>query len=151
AWIPARDWGRVSGPLFLLSYGSDFGLLIGGAWNTTGYGFRKNPWADQQSLRLFYSTKEKSFRGTYLGQFRFENSPLRLGIAALGSGIEVSRFFGTGNETTFEGTEDTYRIDQDRFQIEPALIYSPNSDVDLSLGLVARYDHTEPKSNPVLA
>jgi surface antigen Omp85-like protein len=149
-WIPARDWGRVTGPFFNLAYGSDYGVLIGGSLNTIGYGFRKYPWSDKQSLKLVYSTTESSFRGSYLGQFRFENSPLRLGVAALGSGIEVSRFFGSGNTTTFQGVEDDYKLEQDRFQIEPALIYGPNPDVDLSLGLVAKYDATEPRDNPPL-
>ncbi|HEX6739991.1 MAG TPA: BamA/TamA family outer membrane protein, partial [Vicinamibacteria bacterium] len=149
-WIPARDWGRVSGPLFLMSFGSDYGLLAGGSLNTVGYGFRKDPWADKQSLRLLYSTKETSFRGTYQGQFRFENSPLRLGVTALGSGIEVSRFFGAGNGTSIAGEEDGYKLEQDRFEIEPALIYGPNPDVDISLGFAVRYDNTEPRDNPVL-
>ena len=149
-WIPARDWGRVTGPLFLLSYGGDYGALVGGSLNTIGYGFRKDPWSDKQSLRLVYSTKQSGLRGTYLGQFRFENSPWRVGVAALGSGIEVSSFFGSGNTTTFEGKEDTYKLGQDRFEIEPALIYGPTPDLDLSLGFVAKYDTTEPRDNPVL-
>ena len=150
-WIPARDWGRVWGPLFLLSYGSDYGALIGGSLNTTGYGFRKDPWSDRQTLRLVYSTKEKGVRGTYLGEFRFENSPFRLGLAALGSGIEISRFFGAGNNTTFQGEEKTYKVEQDRFRLEPSVIYGPNAKTDLSLGLVVKYDHTEPRDNPVLS
>jgi hypothetical protein len=149
-WIPARDWGRVSGPLFLLSYGSDYGALVGASLSTTGYGFRKDPWSDRQTLRMVYSTTEKSVRGTYLGEFRFENSPFRLGLAALGSGIEASRFFGAGNDTTFQGDEKTYKVEQDRFRLEPSVIYGPNAHTDLSLGLVAKYDHTEPRDNPVL-
>src|SRR5262249_29874267 len=133
-WIPARDWGRVTGPLFLAGFGSDYGVLLSGALNTTGYGFRKDPWADKQSLRLVYSTKETGFRGTYLGEFRFENSPLRIGIGALGSGIEISRFFGLGNTTPQPVDENTYKVEQDRFQIEPAVIYSPNSRTDVSFG-----------------
>lgn len=150
AWIPPRDWGRKTGPLFLLSYGSDYGALIGGSLNTTGYGFRKQPWADEQSLKLLYSTGQKSLRGTYLGQFRFENSPFRVGLYALGSGIEVSRFFGPGNATAFEGDEKAFRLEQDRFHVEPTLIYSAGDNTDLSLGVVLRYDRTEPRDNPVL-
>jgi len=149
-WIPARDWGRVTGPLFLASFGSDYGLLVGGSLNTVGYGFRKDPWSDKQSLRLLYSTKETGLRGTYLGQFRFENSPLRIGVAALGSGIEVAHFFGSGNTTTFEGDKDTFKLEQDRFELEPALIYGVNADFDISLGPTVKYDHTEPRDNPVL-
>jgi hypothetical protein len=150
-WIPARDWGRVTGPLLLASFSSDYGLLIGGSLNTMGYGFRKYPWADKQSLRLLYSTKETGVRGTYLGQFRLENSPLRLGLGALGSGIEVSRYFGPGNDTSFQGDDKNYRLDQDRFELEPALIYGPTDNVDVSLGLAAKYDKTKPRDNPVLA
>lgn len=150
-WIPARDWDRMTGPLFLIGYGSDYGALIGGAFNTTGYGFRKDPWSDQQSLRLLYSTREKGFRGTYQGQFRFENSRWRVALYALGSGIEVSRFFGLGNTTTFQGDESAYKFEQDRFQIEPALIYALGAHADVSLDVVARYNKTEPRDNPVLS
>ena len=149
-WIPARDWGRVSGPLLLASYGTDYGALLGGSFNTVGYGFRKDPWADKQSLRLVYSTTEKGVRGTYLGQFRFENSPLRVGLSALGSGIEVSRFYGSGNGTTIEGDRDTYKLEQDRFEVEPALIYGRGDNLDLSLGFNVKYDKTEPRDNPLL-
>lgn len=151
AWIPARDWGRKSGPLFLPSYGSDYGLLIGGALNTTGYGFRKDPWADRQSLRLLYSTEEKGLRGTYSGEFRLENSPLRFALFGLGSGIEVSRFFGLGNGSTLDGDEDGYKIEQDRFHLEPAIVYAAGQNTDLSLGLLAKYNQTEPRENPILS
>src|SRR5262249_53505275 len=91
-----------------------------------------------------------SFRGTYLGQFRFENSKFRLALAGLGSGIEVSRYFGTGNTTPFEGEEDTFKLEQDRFEFEPALIYGATPNLDISLGLAVKYDHTEPRDNPIL-
>jgi hypothetical protein len=149
-WIPARDWGRMTGPLFLMGYGSDYGLLIGGALNTTGYGFRKDPWSDRQSLRVLFATRETAFRGAYLGQFRFENSPMRVGLFGLASGIEVLRFFGQGNTSKLEGDESTYRIEQDRFQVEPALIYALGANTDLSLGVIAKYSKTDPRENPVL-
>jgi hypothetical protein len=150
AWIPPRDWGRMTGPLLLLSYGSDLGVLVGGALNTTGYGFRKFPWSDKQTLRLQFSTKETSVRGSYFGQFRLENSRLRFGLYGLGSGIETSRFFGFGNTSTFTGDDKDYRLEQDRFHVEPMLIFSPFEHTDLSLGLLGRYNKTEPRDNPVL-
>jgi hypothetical protein len=149
-WMPNRDWGRFTGPLFLVGYGSDHGLLIGGALNTTSYGFRKDPWADKQGLRVQYSTKQKAFRGMYLGQFRFENSPWRMAFFGLGSGIEGLRFYGQGNETTSEGDEELYRIEQDRAQVEAALIWSPGPTTDVSFGLTAKYNSTDPRSNPPL-
>jgi outer membrane protein assembly factor BamA len=124
--------------------------LIGASLNTVGYAFRKHPWADNQRLKVVYSTKESGFRGTYLGQFRFENSPFRIGVAALGSGIETGNFFGSGNATTYEGSHDAYQIEQDRFELEAGLIYGPSDRLDLSLGPVVRLDSTEPGDNPVL-
>jgi hypothetical protein len=149
-WIPPRDWGRMTGPLFLASYGSDYGVLIGGALNTTGYGFRKHPWSDKQSLRVLYSTREQSARATYLGVFRRENSRLRFALFALGSGIEVSRFFGFGNSTGFTGESKDFQLEQDRFHLEPALVFAPTESADISLGLVGKHNTTEPRDNPVL-
>jgi outer membrane protein assembly factor BamA len=149
-WVPARDFGRLTGPLLQVSYGSDYGALLGASLQTVGYGFRKDPWADKQSLKVVYATEAASFRGTYLGQFRFENSPFRIGVAALASGIETGHFFGSGNATTYEGSDDAYQIEQDRFELEAGLVYGPSDHLDLSLGPVVRYDRTEPGENPVL-
>jgi hypothetical protein len=149
-WIPHRDWGRFSGPLFLMGYGSDYGVLIGGALNTTAYGFRKDPWAEKQGLRLLYSTTQSSVRGTYFGQFRFENSPFRIALFGLGSGIETLRYYGQGNATTSQGDQDLHRIEQNRGQLEAALIWSGGSKTDLSLGVTAKYSDTDPRNNPAL-
>jgi hypothetical protein len=149
-WVPARDFGRVTAPLLQISGGTDLGALIGGSLDTVGYGFRKDPWADEQSLKVVYATDAASVRGTYLGQFRFENSSFRIGVAALGSGIETGHFFGSGNATTYEGSQDAYQIEQDRFELEAGLIYGPSDRLELSLGPVVRFDRTEPGDNPVL-
>ena len=150
-WMPARDWGRVTGPLFLASYGSDYGVLVGGSLNTTGYGFRRDPWSDKQSLHVLYSTSESGFRAFYLGQFRYENTPFRLGVGALASGIEISRFYGLGNDTTFEGQQDTYKLSQDLYVLEPSVIYGPSEYLDASFGLSIKHEQTVPRDNPVLS
>jgi hypothetical protein len=149
SWRPPRDWGRRTGPLLLGSYGSDYGVLIGGAFNSTGYGFRKHPWEDKHSLRVLYSTKEKSVRASYAGDFRLENSPLRLSLFGLGSGIEIIRFFGFGNETPLAADKNIYRIRQNRFHLEPSLVYSAGG-TDVSLGVVAKHSTTDRRDNPVL-
>lgn len=149
-WIPPRDSGRVRAVVPQLSYGTDYGVVAGASLDTTSYAFRRYPWSSEQSTSLLYSTANAGLRGTYIGQFRFENSPFRLGVAALGSGIEVSRFFGLGNGTTFSGDEKAYRIEQDRFAIETALVRALGPRIDLSLGIVAKHNTTEPRTNPVL-
>src|SRR5262249_1712596 len=51
-WMPARDWGRVTGPWFLLSYGGDYRFLVGGALNTTGHRLPHAPLPHHPGLRL---------------------------------------------------------------------------------------------------
>jgi len=147
-WVPARDWGRTTFVMPQVGYGSDFGVLLGAALERTSWGFRRDPWSSRHNVKLL-STTAGEIRGTYIGQFRFENSPVRFGVAALGSGIEVSRFFGLGNETAYSGDEKDYRIEQDRFALEPALVWAVNGRTDLSLGVVAKENTTEPLENPI--
>ena len=147
-WVPPRDSGHMMFVMPQIGYGSDFGVLAGASLNRTGYAFRRDPWSSQQSLKLL-ATTDGNLRGTYIGRFRFENSPVSLAVAAIGSGIEVSRFFGLGNETSFAGDERDYTIEQDRFGIEPALVWAIDPQTDLFLGILAKDNTTEPRDNPV--
>lgn len=149
-WIPPRDWGRRTIPMFRLTYEPDLGGLANAALLTTGYSFREHPYADRQLMRLSYSTKETAFRGYYDGDFRSENSRRRLGLIALASGLEVQRFFGFGNETTIEGDPDDYKVDLHQYALAPSLGFSLGSAVDLQVGPIAKYSDTLESANPVL-
>jgi hypothetical protein len=149
-WIPPRDWGRQTYPSFRLTYEPDLGVLLNASVHTTGYGFRQHPFADRQTLRLTYATQEKGFRGTYDGDFRFENSRLRAGFAALASGIEIQRFFGFGNETAIQGDDEAYRVDLRQYAVAPSLGWSLGSATAVRIGLVGKYSDSKATSNPVL-
>src|SRR5262249_59502795 len=43
-----------------------------------------------------------------------------------------------------------YKIKQDRYQLEPAIIYGAGPDTDISLGVTGAYYKTDPRVNPVL-
>ena len=43
-----------------------------------------------------------------------KSAMFRIGVAALGSGIETGHFFGSGDATIFKGSQDIYEIAQDR-------------------------------------
>lgn len=123
-WIPPRDWGRRTlFPVMRLTGTTDYGVILNLGLKTTGYGFRKDPWADKQSLRVSYATRVEEFRGEYEGRFRFENSKLEAGIKARASGFEIVRFYGFGNETQAPLPDAGYRVHQDHFSLEPTLSF----------------------------
>jgi outer membrane protein assembly factor BamA len=123
-WIPPRDWGRRTlFPVMRLTGSTDHGAVMSVGLNTTGYGFRKDPWADQQSLRFSYATRPNRLRGEYLGRFRFENSKLEAGVRARASGFEQLRFYGFGNETSSDLPDDLYRVHQDHYVLDLTLSF----------------------------
>jgi hypothetical protein len=150
-WIPPRDWGRRTLKMFRFTYEPDLGVLVNASLLTTGYGFRRHPFTDRQLLRLTYAAQEGAFRGSYDGAYRLENSPLRLGLLALASGLEVQRFFGFGNDTTLVGDADDYRVELRQYALAPNLKWPLGSQGELSLGLVAKYSDSKQGSNPILA
>jgi hypothetical protein len=150
-WIPPRDWGRRTLPLFRITYEPDLGGLLNASLLSTGYGFRRYPFADRQLLRLTYSAQEEAFRGSYDGDFRRENSRSSFGLRALASGLEIQRFFGVGNETTFAGDADDYRVRLRQYVLAPSLGVELGPHSALRVGLIAKYSDTDVDSNPVLA
>jgi hypothetical protein len=123
-WIPPRDWGRHTlFPVIRLSGSTDHGAVLTAGMVTTGYGFRKEPWADHQALRFSYATRPNAFRGEYDGRFRFENSKLELRLRARASGFEQLRFYGFGNETESTLPDDFYRVHQNHFTVDLSLSF----------------------------
>ena len=101
----------------------DLGALLSASLLTTGYGFRRHPYADRQLLRLTYAAQEAAFRASYDGQFHRENSQLKPGLLALVSRLEVQRFFGLGNDTSIEGDPDAYKVDLRQYILAPTLSF----------------------------
>jgi hypothetical protein len=149
-WIPPKDWGRHSYKAFRLNYEPDLGALLNASWHTTGYGFRNDPFADQQLVRLTYAAQEGAFRGAYGGDFRLENSPMRFGLLALASGLEIQRFFGFGNDSPQVGDPDDYKIEMRQYAVAPNLAWRLGKSGDLRLGIIAKYSDSKAGSNPIL-
>lgn len=149
-WIPPRDWGRRTLPMFRITYEPDLGVLLNARLLTTGYGFRRHPYSDRQLFGATYAAQEKAFRGFYDGDFRFENSSLRLGLLGLASGLEIQRFFGLGNDTTIAGDPDDYKVEVRQYVLAPNLMWPLGSRAELRLGLIGKYSDSEAEENPVL-
>jgi len=132
-WIPPRDWGRKTVPILWLGGSPDVGAFLGAGVITEGYGFRRDPFADRQTVRAGYATGAKAFRADYEGEFRRISSGAYATLAARVSGIEVLRFHGFGNESSSEGPDDFFKVEQQQLSFEPSLTV-PVGPLQLSFG-----------------
>ncbi len=142
-WIPPRDWGRDNFFVPWTSYGSDIGFFVGGGVTTVGYGFRKHPWADQQTLRAGWAFGAKQPRVDYRGEFHRVNSDVRLGLRAYWSGLEILRYYGFGNDTTAEEEDDFYKARQRQMVFSPSLTWPLAGSLDVTLAPLVQYADTE--------
>ena len=151
SWIPPRDWGRRTlFPMFRVGGSSDLGLLLNLGLSSTGYGFRKLPWADHQTARVTYSTELERFRADYAGRYRFESSMLVAGLDARYSGIEVIRFYGFGNDTDDPGDDELTRVKQRELMLAPSLRRGIGSAAELSVGVVGKLVRTTQVTGSIL-
>lgn len=150
SWIPPKDWGRHTFPAFRLTYDPDLGALLSASLHTTGLGFRRDPFADKQTIRATYAAQENAFRFSYDGEFRFENSKRRADVLALASGLEIQRFFGFGNDTGIVGDPDDYEVRVRQYALAPRLVWGLGRKAEAWLGAIAKYTDSDTAGHPVL-
>jgi hypothetical protein len=147
-WIPARDWGRRTiAPLTRITGHTDVGILLSTGFTTTGFGFRKDPFSDRQTVRVTYATLHQAFRGEYNGDFHFENKGLYANLQARASGFDIVRFYGFGNETPSAAPKDFYKVEQDQFSLSPSLVFPLGRRASFSFGPILKYSITEKTEN----
>lgn len=117
SWAP--DWGDRSGWSPTVDYGDRAGLVIGLGRTWTQFGFRRLPHHWSLGARLLYSFGAGGLGAEVAGDYRFENSPLALTLAARGTTFEAFRFNGYGNDSPDTG--ESGLVSQDRVMIAPAL------------------------------
>ena len=120
--IPPRDWGTWHRIPVLLSVSPDVGLFLGSGVVRYRYGFRQQPYASRIRLTGGYAFGASTFRAEFDGEWRYSHSPNRIRLLARGSGIEVVRFHGFGNETTISEADEFYRVLREQFTFAPSLI-----------------------------
>jgi len=121
------------GPTAYFGYNIDDRLFVGGGAVYRTYGFRKSPYATEQSLAANYSPSQSAYNVRYLGHFVdvFGKTDLRLTAQLYGPQL-LYNFFGLGNDTRntlADGDDrarnrdinDTYRIRFSRLTVAPML------------------------------
>ncbi len=148
---PQRDWGNRWQANIWASGGPDVGVFLGGGQTYTTYGFRKVPWSSQHTIRAGFATGPQAFRGEYKGAWQMENSRTRVELLLRGSGIEVIRFHGFGNEIDAPGDDAFYRVTQQQYTVAPALSFGLSSNLRFTIGPELKFVHTANRPSRFLA
>ena len=138
---PPREWGSWTRPIPWLEVSSDLGLFIGAGLRRTTYGFRKEPYASEMRVRAGYATAAQAGRLDFDADVHPENSAHFWRVHAMASGLETLRFYGPGNESPNEGPSDFFRVDQQRYELMPALVV-PVGKLEVGLGPLVRFTST---------
>ncbi len=144
-----RDWGARWVPLTAVSYASDVGLFVGAGLSRTGYGFRRLPYQSKLTIRAGWATAASSYRAdltdTVRGIFGGAIGTLHL----RGSGIDVVRFYGLGNETVASQPDAFYKVKQEQFLVEPSLTFPSSGAARFSFGPVFKYAQADRTSGTI--
>jgi hypothetical protein len=142
-WIPPRDWGRDWFALPWASYSSDYGVFLGGGFATRSYGFRQQPFASQHALRVGWAFGASQPKVAYDGDFHRVNSRSFFGVTTYYSGLEVLRYYGSGNDTVAAEDDDFNKVRQRQFVFAPSLTLPLGGPLSLTVAPVVQYAKTE--------
>jgi outer membrane protein assembly factor BamA len=94
-------------------------------------------------LRAGYATEADAFRAELDAEFHHVNSRVRTLLFARASGVELTRFFGFGNETPRIAEDAFYRVPQQQYLIIPGVAFPVGRAGELTVGPALKYVHTE--------
>jgi len=144
--FPGRDWGSESsvGPWGRAS--GDYGLVLGVRYQRTAFGFRKDPFAAQQTLRLGYSTLLQTGGLEYEYLSLRTDSRSRFHVDAKLSALDVVHYYGFGNETKEVREQGFYDVKVTQAVLAPSyrLELEP---LDVFVGPVLKYADTASAPN----
>jgi len=121
-----------------IGFNSDDGFIFGGGLQLHKYNFREVPQEYKQELFVSYATRFGKGTVAYLGDFYSLVRDGRLNLVIGGTELLITRYFGYGNETTFDidlEKNDYYRVDQRLITLFPTLYYNFNNKITGNVGL----------------
>ena len=146
---PERDWGSESFLIPWFRASRDYGLILGGQWGRTSFGFRKHPYAERHTVQAGYSTGLETGGVEYEYLSRRTDNRTRFQVSARASALDIIHYYGFGNETQAGRPQAFYDVVVMQYQLAPSyrLELAP---VDVTLGPVVKYADTRPASSTLL-
>jgi len=148
---PPREWGSWNRGTPWIRAGPGSGLLVGAAWTRTRYGFRKQPYAYEITLRGGPALGDGWGLVEFVGDLRRENSAARLLVQARASGIDLLRYHGLGNNTNEAGGSRPFVVEMNQIGVQPALALPVGAKGELAIGPYFRYSRTGADESPFFA
>jgi hypothetical protein len=139
-------------PGFAFGYNIDDGLFLGYQLEVLKQGFRKDPYSSRHFIKAIKAVGTASYNFIYEGDFvkAIGNSDLLL-RANVKAPINVTNFFGLGNDTKFDKTKpgkiQYYRARYDMVDFSALLRRQLQSWMRVTYGPAFQYFHLEQKEN----
>src|SRR5439155_15369147 len=144
-------WRPQTTPLLGISYSPDIELVIWAGITHTRYGFRALPPSTRLRAEAAYATSAASYRLDASGEFRRPLFPAILYVELRASGLELIRFYGTGNETDGSQPDSVYRVRQTQLLLGPRVAIPLAPRLGLTLGPLVEYTHAAGDAGTILA
>lgn len=140
---PLSDRGGKATPLIDLRYYSDLGLVTSIGMDMYRYAFRTWPYARRTRVELDHAGAPADTRFRLSGDFRREGGGLRPTFSAMASGLELFRWYGSGNETARPAGGKANRIEHGRYAAE-LMVGADVLGGTFELGPAVQYSRTDP-------
>jgi hypothetical protein len=124
-------------PVTWLRVTSGIGFLLGAGVVRTDWSGEARPYRSQVRLRAGYGTTSHNFVAQLTGNFHWADSPLRLQVDAVASGVGAIYWYGLGNETPGTAARGYHRAGRDLYAVSPT-VHLPLSE-RLSVGAGAAF------------
>src|SRR5207248_291008 len=141
----------IMGCIGCAGYSPDIALLLGAGITHTRYGFRALPPSTRLRAEAAYATSAASYRLDASGEFRRPLFPAILYVELRASGLELIRFYGTGNETDGSQPDSVYRVRQTQLLLGPRVAIPLAPRLGLTLGPLVEYTHAARDAGTILA
>ncbi|HJS57348.1 MAG TPA: hypothetical protein VKA01_04525 [Vicinamibacteria bacterium] len=152
-WLARKDFGTLTTTQPLIWWEPDPGVVIAGSLSHYRYGFRKQPYSSMHTFGLEYKTKRTAFRAYYNGDFRWSKPGFYNSVELWSDGAKNYNFYGFGNETSSEGTDEFFKARQELFYAFPSLVSweSPLRRVRLHIGPEFKYARNKAEADTFIS
>ncbi|NNG26125.1 MAG: BamA/TamA family outer membrane protein, partial [Ignavibacteriaceae bacterium] len=136
-----------------IGFNADDGFIIGGGLQLHKYNFREVPQEYMQEFFLSYATRFGKGTIAYRGDFYSLVKDGKLNLVIGGTEKLITRYFGYGNETTFDSEleeNDFYEVDQSLITFMPTMYYDFTNNITGNIGISFNYANTSLDSDTLL-
>ena len=147
--IPPPDFGKKMAPALRLRYATDLGLVFGAGVTVYQFGFRTIPYWYAASLWAERGTGPNDTRVAASTDIYREGKSSHLRFFGQVSGLELTRYYGQGNETVRLQDGEPFRLENTQYRLDAALVF-PIGRGEIRFGPTMQFTSTGSDSGNIL-